>query len=161
MRGLKTALYTFASILGLLALLVGAGVAYTWYNGQRGPASIADTQSVEAQTVAPAAKKIQLAPNAAVGATVQEISSPVAPGTNATMTVKTTMGATCSIKVKYNEIPSKDSGLIPKEADEYGLASWSWTVEETVPVGKWPADVTCRLGKKSAEVRGELVVKAE
>jgi hypothetical protein len=63
--------------------------------------------------------------------------------------------------VEYNDVPSADSGLKPKTADDFGIVSWAWTVEATTPVGEWPVDVTCVFNDQSAMVRGKLVVKAE
>jgi hypothetical protein len=90
---------------------------------------------------------------------IQSITSPVAPGDNASIYIHTNRDSKCTITAVYNNIPSKDAGLSPKTADEYGLASWSWTVESTVPVGKWPVTVTCVWNKKIAVVVGDLIVK--
>jgi hypothetical protein len=73
--------------------------------------------------------------------------------------VKTNATSECTIVVEYNEVPSTDSGLKPKKADDYGIVSWTWTVEETVPVGKWPVEVVCAYNDQTAMVRGNLVVE--
>jgi hypothetical protein len=46
-------------------------------------------------------------------------------------------------------------------ADDFGIVSWTWTVEESVPLGEWPVDVTCAFNDQSAMVRGKLVVEHE
>jgi hypothetical protein len=56
------------------------------------------------------------------------------------------------------EPASTDSGLAQKNADEYGLLSWTWTVEPTVPLGKWPVKISCAYDGKGAFVQGDLVV---
>lgn len=149
---------TLISIGVLLLIAVGVGVAYTWYMGQDSAEnSSAIAVPVEAEP-APVLKRVQPAANAKVGASVQMLTSPVVPGSNASITVKTTPEAECTITVVYNKVASKDSGLGLKIADEYGMVSWAWTVEASVPLGKWPVTVTCTSNKKSAVVQGDLVV---
>lgn len=149
---------TLISVGVLLLLSVGGGVAYTWYMGQNSDEnSPAMAVPVEA-AVKPVIKHVQPAANAKVGASVQMLTSPITPGSNASITVKTSPEAECTITVVYNKVPSKDSGLGLKIADEYGMVSWAWTVEGSVPLGKWPVTVTCTFNKKSAVVQGDLVV---
>lgn len=68
---------------------------------------------------------------------------------NASLAIRTCPEAACSITVTYANEISKDAGLLPKPADEFGVVQWTWTVESSRPVGKWPVDVTCGLGKES------------
>jgi hypothetical protein len=86
------------------------------------------------------------------------LTSPEAPGDNVSMSVKTVPTSTCTIRVEYNKIPSTDSGLVAKTADEFGIVSWTWTVGEDVPLGTWPAKVTCVYNGRSAVVQGDLQV---
>jgi hypothetical protein len=97
-------------------------------------------------------------PEGPVGVSVQVLTSPVKPGGNASMTIRTRPEAACSIRVTYKDQLSTDGGLIPKTADEFGLVQWTWTVESSRPVGTWPVDVTCALGEESGYVRGDLEV---
>lgn len=141
----------------LLVLAVGAGIIYTWYMGQHATVKekvVPVKTTNQPKTTSP----VQLAPNAKEGVAIQSITSPVQPGTNASVYIHTNRDSNCTITAVYNKVPSKDSGLAPKTADEFGLASWSWTVESTVPVGKWPVTVTCEWNKKIAVVIGDLVV---
>jgi hypothetical protein len=140
---------------------VGGGVGYTWYMGQHDDGSTLGVATPVEATPAPVIKPSKPSPNAPVGASVQMLTTPVVPGENASITVKTTPMANCTIKVEYNKVASTDSGLIPKAADEFGIIGWSWTVEESVPLGTWPVTVTCTYNKKSAMVRGDLVVKLD
>lgn len=153
---------TVISVVSLAVLLVGGGVAYTWYVGQDEAAnSTAIAAPVDPIPSAPVIKAPKPGANVPVSAAVRMISSPVAPGENASITVNTLPGVDCSVEVKYNEVKSTDSGLKLKKADEYGNVSWTWTVEEYVPVGTWPVNVTCVSKDKSAVVRGDLVVKTK
>jgi len=106
----------------------------------------------------PVIKRAKPDPNNPSSASIQMFTSSVAPGSNASITVRTNPEAKCTIKVEYNKVPSTDSGLVPKVADEYGIVSWAWTVEEEVPLGKWPVKVTCVHNKRSAVVQGDLMV---
>ncbi|HUC96446.1 MAG TPA: hypothetical protein VMR16_02145 [Candidatus Saccharimonadales bacterium] len=152
-RFLRNILIGFVIVLILLLI---AGVAYTWYTGQNVKVKddVAPVKTSQPTTTQPS----QLATNAKEGVAIQGISSPVSPGSNATVTIETNRDSVCSITVVYNNVPSKDSGLTPKTADEYGTATWSWTVGSTVPVGTWPVTISCVWNKKSAIVIGNLVV---
>ena len=96
------------------------------------------------------------APDAVVAASVQMITSPLEPGMNAMISVKTNAEAKCTIKVVYDKTASTDSGLVEKIADDYGMVSWTWTVEPTAPLGSWPVWVTCANEKNSAAVKADL-----
>ena len=97
-------------------------------------------------------------PTSKVGASIQTITTPVVPGSNASVMIRTNPSATCVISVEYDKVPSKDSGLIQKTADEYGVVEWAWTVEQDAPLGTWPVTMTCANQKNSAMVRGDLQV---
>ena len=71
------------------------------------------------------------------------LTSPVAQGGKATVTIHTAVGADCKIVVEYDSGPSQASGLVEKTADASGDVSWSWTVGQTTKAGKWPITVTC------------------
>lgn len=152
---------TAISVAVLLVMVLGTGVAYTWYVGQN---STVDTTAIATPVEpapAPVIKPPKLAADAKISVSTQAITGPIVPGENASITIKTLPGAKCSITVEYDEVPSTDSGLKPLVADDFGLASWTWTVEPTVPLGTWPVDVTCALKEQSAMVRGNLEVAAE
>lgn len=142
----------------VFVVLVGAGVAYTWWMGKTpAPVVVLEEQS----TPPPRVEATPVAENSPVSASVQSLTSPVLVGDNVLLTVKTRPDATCTIKVEYNKIPSNDSGLVARVADDFGIVTWSWTVDQSAPVGKWPVTVTCVLGERSAVVVGDLVVEAE
>jgi cytoskeletal protein RodZ len=146
------------STLVILALIVVAGAAYTWYNGQQPAAEAHVATSTE-----PQAKQIQAkipSKNTQESAAVELLTSPVAPGENSMITVKTNAGSTCKIAVVYNNVPETDSGLTPKKADNFGTVSWAWTVPKGTPLGSWPITVTCQFYDKSAVVSQDLRVQA-
>jgi zona occludens toxin (predicted ATPase) len=154
----KTALYTVLSVVILLVLLVGGGIAYVWYTGQNTPdIATIDAASASDESDAPLTPT-KPAANAQASASVQVLNSPVAPGENTSISIKTVPTSTCTIKVMYGDVPSTDSGLTTKTADEFGIVSWTWTVGATVPTGTWPVTVTCNYNGRSAVVQGNLVV---
>lgn len=153
----KTAIKISISALVLLVLIVGGGVGYIWYVGQNSPDVVVEEapKPVKSSIVTAPAKP---ADDAKVGASVQALTSPVTPGMNSSIIVKTTPGAKCVISVTYDKVASTDSGLAPKEADEYGVVNWAWTVGTSIAVGKYPVKVTCVRGKNSGVTGGTLEV---
>lgn len=158
---LRTLRNVAISAVVLLVLVVGGGVAYTWYVGQDEAANTVAIPAPVEPAPTQAIKPTKPAADAKQSAAVQMLSSPVVPGENASITVKTNAESECTIKVEYNKVPSADSGLKPKTADDFGIVSWTWTVEETAPVGTWPVDVVCAFNDQTAMVRGDLVVEAK
>lgn len=158
-KAFKTARNIALAILALLVVMIGGGLAYAWYAGQH-----ADENSQAFQTPGQTFKQAKVAPGKVnqagpIGASIQTLSSPVTPGSNASVMVRTNPQATCVITVEYaNKTQSKDSGLTQKKSDEYGIVQWAWTVEPTVPEGVSPVTVTCANQKNSAMVRGDLKV---
>lgn len=140
----------------ILLILVGAGVGYTFYMSKTETPVVSNTPEpvVKASTV----KHAKIAANAPASASVQSLTTPVMPGDNALISVKSNPGSECSIVVEYNKVASKDSGLRAKTSDEFGIVTWSWTVDPSAPIGKWPVTVTCVYNKKSAVVEGKLDV---
>ena len=155
----KTLKSTLRNIVILLILIIVIGVGYTWFIGKTSPAPVVKVEApVNSQ---PTVKHVAIAENVPVGVSIQLLTSPVAPGSNASITIKTLPVTNCTISVIYDKTPSKDSGLTSKISDEFGSITWAWTVEPTIPVGKWPVTVTCARGKKSGVVIGDLVVSKD
>lgn len=146
---------TFRLIFGisLALILIGTalGLIYVWYMGKTRPAqpaAVAKTVAAKTSTTAPVIDE-----EAPVGVAVQTLTSPVPRGGNSSISIKTRPKAACSIRVTYSltadkDKESKDGGLIPKIADEYGVIGWTWTVETSRPVGSWPVEVTCAYKSK-------------
>lgn len=80
--------------------------------------------------------------------TKNSMSSPVARGDKATLTVSTAAGADCKIVVEYGSGPSQAAGLGEKTADDAGGVSWTWTVGQTTKPGRYPVTVTCFKGER-------------
>lgn len=147
------------SIVVLLVLIVGAGAGYIWYTGQQAPTATV-TAELPQPVVQPAAKRPLPSADAKASASIQQLSSPVMPGAEAALHVRTNPTATCRIAVEYNKVPSSDEAFVEKTADEFGMVDWQWTVPKSAPKGKWPVTVTCALDEaRSAIVKGDLVVE--
>jgi hypothetical protein len=144
---------TTVLVLGLLS--IAGGVGYTWYAGQQKTNS---SEPLPAHSIQPVFKPHKVASNAPLGVATQTATTNAKPGDNASISVRTNPAAECSITVKYNNVLAQDSGLVPKVADEFGLASWAWTVAPSAPKGTWPVAVTCKNKKNSAVVIVNLVV---
>jgi hypothetical protein len=87
------------------------------------------------------------------------VSSPVARGDKATVTIRTAAGADCKIVVEYESGPSQASGLGEKTADADGAVSWTWTVGQTTKLGTWPITVTCFKAERQGTLETSFEVK--
>lgn len=150
---------TLLAVAILLILVVAGGLFYTWYMGRNGGGFVESATDPPKKEEPPIKQPTKPPLGANVGVSVQSLSSPLAPGSEATIMARTLPEVDCKIAVEYNKVASKDPGLIAKTSDEYGMVRWSWYVEDAVPEGKWPVDVTCTYGEKSGMVRGDLVVE--
>lgn len=140
----------------LLMLLVLTGLVYTWWMGKQVRVEIPDAPISRPITKAPSV----IPDDAQVGVALQSLTTPVKPGENVAMMIRTNPEAACSIQVAYaNDQLSSDTGLMPKTADEYGTASWSWKVEENRSPGIWSATVTCANSAHSGVYVGKFEVK--
>jgi len=131
-------------------------MGYVWLNGQM--SAVVPEATVTPNDAVVQIKHVKPAEDAATGVSIQSLTSPITPGSNASVTVKTNSDATCSITAEYDEKASTDSGLSPKIADEFGIVMWVWTVEASVPVGEWPVTITCMRNEQSGVVVGNLSV---
>jgi len=148
------------SIAIVLLSLVAVGVGYTWYMGKNvDSSSIAKPVDTTKDYVE--VKNVKPAENVPESVAVQSFTTPVLPGSNASISIRTKPDSTCKISVIYNKIASTDSGLVDKTADEYGMVSWSWSIEASAPIGKWPVTVTCYYGEQWAVGTGDLEVVSE
>lgn len=101
----------------------------------------------------------------AIGSSIQSISSPVSPGDNASLTLRTTESAVCTIKVVRLDAEMRevqrvaDSGLGDKTADEFGIVTWTWTMPANAAIAKWQADISCMRDSKGTRSIGEIVVQ--
>lgn len=142
----------------MVLLFVIAGVVYVYFSGKTEVKLEPVAEETNSKQEEFFAKPTQPGPNTPVGLAIQALLSPVAVGTNTSISVRTTPTSHCKIEVKYNNIPAKDSGLISRDADVYGNVSWAWTVAKDTPLGKWPVRVFCELNGKSGQVIGDLEI---
>jgi hypothetical protein len=68
------------------------------------------------------------------------ITSPVRAGNYASLTVRVSPKARCTIKVVYGKVVSKARGLGPKKGR---VLTWRWRVGALTRPGLWPVVVTC------------------
>jgi hypothetical protein len=64
-------------------------------------------------------------------------------GSNATLQVTTAANTSCTIEVDYKSGASTAAGLVTKNSDGAGNASWTWKVGANTTPGSWPITVTC------------------
>lgn len=158
-RAAKTALKITASAVILLVVTVGAGAGYVWYAGQNADTnSTAFAEPAEAIHLGKLPERQKVDETKVVSASVQSVTSPVVPGSNASIMVRTNRLATCTISVIYDKTPAKDSGLVEKKSDDFGMVEWTWTVPQNAPLGEWPVKVTCANKKNSAVVENDLKI---
>ena len=106
----------------------------------------------------PLPKPVKPGPNAPVGVAINALTTPVAIGTNASASIATTAGSKCTIVVTYAGKVSTDSGLGPKQADDYGSVTWTWTISSTVAPGTGTVQVTCAYNGRTGVVVGNQVI---
>lgn len=157
----RTSLKIAGVATSLIVFAVLAGIGYTWYMSEYGESPQAVQAPVKPTGGIQDSSRPKISDTATIGAVVQSITSPVVPGSNASIMVRTNPEATCTVSVIYDKTASKDSGLVQKKADEYGLVEWTWTVEGSAPLGTWPIEVSCANKKNSAVVQNDLhIVKS-
>ena len=160
---LRYARNIIVGIVILVVVSVGAGAGYIWFLGNQ--ADDTELEFVETPSNSSTVRTpSQPASDAPVGVARRSFTTPVAPGENASLTAHTNAKAICTITLTYGEIGEKekqsnDSGLVERIADQYGTVTWSWTVPEDAPLGKWPVEVTCRNDKNSGYIREYLEIK--
>ena len=75
----------------------------------------------------------------------------VSPNDYASLTVRVSPRARCTIKVVYDTVVSKAKGLGPKTG---GQITWRWKVGSSTHAGRWPVVVDCgKSGKLSLRLR--------
>ena len=155
----KTIKRTFITIFVLLVLFFGGGAIYVYITGKNARVDDVKPVATQPEESNPIAPPVAPADNAGVGVAVASLLSPITAGANTSLSVNTNAGASCTITATYKDKPSTDSGLTPKIANPYGSVSWTWTVDSTAPVGKWPVKVTCAYHGRTGVVVADLVVE--
>ena len=98
--------------------------------------ALAATAALMAATVAFAA------PDATARARLVHVTSPVSPGSYATLVAQVAPARRCTITVLYLSGSSHASGLYPKRP-RHGRVSWTWMVGTNTTAGRWPIYVSC------------------
>ena len=148
----------------MLGVLLGAAAFILSYLNSE------NSKPVQEITITPKPKPkgpTQTPPNAPVGVAVSYITDTVKRGDNASLTIHTNTDVKCTITVVYDAydmdknklVTAHDSGLVTRNADEYGLVNWSWTVAPNAPLGKATATALCANLKHSGMYIGDIVVK--
>lgn len=156
-RRKRTARNIFLAIVIILLIIISAGMIYVWYISQQPLPDSAKPVSVP--SLQQQRKPLAVDPNALVGIAQQSLSETVVAPGNVGISIKTNPKAACEIAYLINKEAYKDSGLVPKTADEFGIVSWTWTIIKDLPVGKWPVEITCANEKNSAFYRAYLEIK--
>jgi len=76
------------------------------------------------------------------GIEIVSLTSPIARGSNATITIKTTPNILCAITVYYKSGPSEAQGLESKNSDSNGNCAWTWKVGSRTTPGDWKIVIT-------------------
>jgi hypothetical protein len=95
----------------------------------------------------------------AITVVITSLTSPISPGSTASVTAQTAGGATCTVVVEYKSGPSSAAGLGPKTAGTSGAVTWSWTIGTHTTPGSWPVTVACTSGGASASATESVVVR--
>lgn len=75
----------------------------------------------------------------------------VAPGKYASVTVRVTPKARCTIKVVYDTVTSRAKGLGAKTG---ARITWRWRVGTNTHAGRWPVTINCgKSGKLALKLR--------
>lgn len=158
-RRRRSANLVIGILIVFIAVAVVGGLIYIWYIGKTAP--VQEAAKITTTTTSPITTDPVVDEDAPVGVAIQTITSPVTRGKNASVAIRTRPEAACSIRVYYSDDKTKESedgGLIPKTADEYGVAEWTWTVESSRPAGKWPVYITCAYNTHWGVARATLEV---
>jgi hypothetical protein len=89
---------------------------------------------------------------------VVALTSPVARGADARLTIKTSPHTQCELLVYYKAAPASINLAFPKRSDDQGRVSWTWRVDRGVTPGNWPLTVHCTDEFKGSIVQSRLEV---
>jgi len=98
------------------------------------------------------AKENKVEEEAELSVSILSVTSPASPGgTPVTVFARTQPGAICEVQVGYGGGKNEDAAFTPKQAQENGLVSWTWTVDPSTPFGKYPVTVTAKKSDGSGQ----------
>lgn len=92
---------------------------------------------------------------------VSEIPAVSPGGDPITLFVKTEPGTICDIEVGYKVGSNEADALFSKEAGTNGFVSWTWTVDPTVPLGRYPITIIANSPDgRSATAKMDIDIKS-
>ena len=144
--------------IALLFLIVCVGIGYTIYQERHLAKTAIEKPDVIVPTDVNPIKPPTIGVNVPEGAAIETLTSQVVVGGTVIVNVKTNPLSTCTIAVGYDKVFSKGVGLLDKVADDFGVVSWTWNIDKTIPEGSWPLNVNCSLNKQSAFVQAYILV---
>lgn len=154
---------TFLTVVLLALLIAIAALIYVWlFPPKPDPAMVPIPKGPQVPADFTPTK---FGENVPIGSAIQSITTPVNPGDNASIILRTTERSICSIAVVHIDDYGKkrrqleDSGLIDKKADEYGVVSWTWTMPADAALAEWRANIYCKRDNMSTESIGRIVVE--
>jgi hypothetical protein len=145
---------------GTVVELVGGeqrGDGYTWRNvrdvdGSTGFIIVDYLQPIQAP---PGATPVLPPPSIQV----EDITSPAARGSEATLKIVTRPGVRCELRVLlYGPTTLPTDGLETKTADDDGFCTWVWTVPEDVVPGTWRYRISAGEGEGRATREVPVVI---
>lgn len=128
--------------------VIGIGLVASIFAGCSGSSDGSATPTAGAEATSAPTEKAQPTATAKTGtsitATSIRVSNPVARNANATASVGTSPGASCTIVYTTpSGTPSNAAGLEAKTADAKGELSWTWTIGPSTNPGEASVKVTC------------------
>jgi SH3-like domain-containing protein len=145
---------------GTVVELIGGeqrGDGYTWRN-------VRDVDGATGYVITDYLQPIQGPPGATPvlpppSIRVEDITSPVARGGEATLKIITRPGVRCELRVLlFGPATLPREGLETKTADSDGVCSWTWTVPEDVVPGTWRYRISAGEGEGRATREVPVVV---
>ncbi len=149
------------SMFVVMALVI-SGFLYAWYYAKTHPVKQGELPLPKPSKITNASPAKDVSPDTPVGVAIESVSSPVKLGDNASLSVKTLPKATCNLRFTYKDgTISKDAGLSPKVADDFGIAAWTWTIEPARAAGTAVMEATCVHGKMSGYNKTDVVIQPQ
>jgi hypothetical protein len=116
---------------------------------------LAATAAISTALLLPIAAPVQAA---GLGVQLTSLSSPVKRGHVASASAHSGPQVRCAIKLVVNGQPISASGLGARYTNGSGKVSWSWTLPNSTPAGRWPVTVTCQSGSRSGKASQRMQV---
>jgi len=124
--------------LSLLVIVFLAGFIYVYYSDQTTQSTPTKSKSSIYRPITPPPATNPTSPE---GVSIDTLTSPVAAGSPASVSVQTDNTSICTITISYSA--SNISSLKPDTTNPYGVAEWTWTIPPTTPAGNYPIKITC------------------